>query len=67
MAYYVLQVGSYEGDSTARTQLGWSGEDESTPVAALYAIVKVDTGGASIVDDGYRSREEARAAWPEAL
>ena len=34
---------------------------------ALYAIVSVGSHGAEIVDDGYRSLEEAQQAWPDAL
>ena len=66
MEYYVVAVDSYEGNSSRREQGTWSGDDPLIPARALYAILRVDEVGASIVDDGYHSREEATETWPEA-
>jgi len=32
----------------------------------MYCVISLDENGAEIVDSGYRSEQEARAAWPEA-
>jgi hypothetical protein len=67
--YYILQVDSYTGDDTTRDQHevldeeGWNIQE----ISALYAIVRIARGGASIADDGYRSLAEAQETWPEAL
>jgi len=66
--YYILQVDSYTGDDTTRDQHeildeeGWNMQE----IPALYVIVRVDKDGAEIVDDGYRSIEEAQESWPKA-
>jgi len=66
MEYYVVAIDSYDGDSTRREQFTWSEPDRPFVLKALYAIVRVGESSASLVDDGYRSREEAVEAWPEA-
>ena len=66
MEYYVVAIDSYDGDSTRREQFTWSEPDRTHVLKALYAIVRVEGSSASLVDDGYRSREEAVEAWPEA-
>jgi hypothetical protein len=66
MRYYILAIDSYHGGTTSRDQ---SVFDESTAseAAVLYAVIAIDdSGSACIVDDGYRDRAEAVAAWPEA-
>ena len=60
--HYVLRIESYVGEHSAREQQVRS----DTQAEAVYAIVRVDTEGAEIVDDGYRSRGEAIRAWPQA-
>lgn len=56
----VLKLESYEGEDTFLR----CGNDQQD---YLFAIVAVDgDGAAEIVDNGYRTREEALAAWPEA-
>jgi len=63
--YYILAIDSYEGDTTRRAQS--TGEpDMPREVGSLYAILRIDEGNAEIVDDGYRTRDEALGAWPEA-
>ena len=66
MEYYVVAIDCYDGDSTRREQITWSEPDHPVAVTALYAVLRVDEKGASIVDDGYLSREEVVRAWPEA-
>ena len=66
MDYYIVEIDSYESDTTAREQLSWERSTSPASVGRLFTIVRTDSGGASVVDDGYRSREEAAAAWPEA-
>ena len=34
---------------------------------SLFAIVEISDGGASIVDNWYRTIGEAQSAWPEAI
>ena len=53
---YILAIDAYTGDDTFRHQ----------NAETLFAIVSIDDDGAEIIDDGYRTREEAKAAWPEA-
>ncbi len=55
--HYIVQLVPYEGEDTA---LWVEGGD------TLFCIVTVSEEGAAIVDNGYRSVEEAKAAWPEA-
>jgi hypothetical protein len=66
MEYYILQVDSYDGDTTIREQFNSDAPSEFTNIRALYSIVKITEEGAIIIDDGYRSRGEAKEAWPEA-
>jgi len=64
----ILKIESYQGEGSTRTQernpcgkyAEWEQAEE------LYAIVKVEDGCATIVDDGYHSRDEAEIAWPDA-
>ena len=59
---YIVEIDAFEGSVVSVLVLGSDGE----PLPAHYAIVLVDGQGASIVDSGYRSVAEAKAAWPEA-
>jgi hypothetical protein len=61
---YIVAVDSFEGDVSAILV-----QDESgAPLPAVYCIARRDerTGVLQFVDYGYRSIEEARAAWPDA-
>ena len=58
--YFITKIESYEGEDTFIR----CGDDEHDFV---YVVVSLDgTGSANVVDAGYRSREEAEQAWPEA-
>lgn len=58
--YVVLKVESFEGRDTF-LRCGDDVQDH------LFAVVVLDDSGvAEIIDSGYRTREEALAAWPEA-
>jgi hypothetical protein len=59
---YILELNGFEGSEVSVFIQDADGE----PLSAHYAIVLVDVQGASIVDSGYRSVAEAKAAWPEA-
>lgn len=59
---YIVEVNGFDGSDVSVFIRGADGE----PLSACYAIVLVDVQGASIVDSGYRSVTEAKAAWPEA-
>jgi len=67
MSHYIVAIDSYRGDTTCREQSTWQSIDNVEDVRVLYAVVTVEGSKAEIIDDGYRSREEAAAAWPEAL
>ena len=59
---YIVEINGFEGSEVSVLVQDADGE----PLSAHYAIVLVDVQGASIVDSGYRSVAEAKAAWPEA-
>src|SRR6266436_9461450 len=59
---YIVEIDGFEGSEVSVLIQDADGE----PLSALYAIVLLDVQGASIVDSGYRSIAEAKAAWPEA-
>lgn len=69
---YILRIDSYEGDSTSREQTNSAvgemrAQDcELNKGITLWAVISIEGGNATIVDDGYRSYEEAKAAWWEA-
>jgi hypothetical protein len=69
---YISRIDSYEGDSTSRKQENWAvrnrgaSDFEINDVVALWAVICILNGKAEIVDDGYRSYEEAKAAWGDA-
>ena len=54
---YIVQLVPYEGEDTA---LWVEGGD------TLFCILEVTERGAAVIDQGYRSVEEALDAWPEA-
>ena len=66
---YILRIASLDGNDVSRShheildEDGWNVQE----VDALYAIVCVGSQGAEIIDDGYRTVEEAQRSWPEAL
>jgi hypothetical protein len=59
---YIVEISGFDGSEVSVLIRGVDGET----LPAHYAIVLVDAQGASIVDSGYRSVAEAKAAWPEA-
>jgi len=69
---YILRIDSYEGDSPSRKQENWAVANHRSPDLrlndgiALWAVISILNGKAEIVDDGYRSYEEAKAAWSDA-
>ena len=67
MPHYIVAIESYSGDTSCREQSTWQGERDVSQVGALYAVIYVGDEAAEIVDDGYRTREEAASAWPEAV
>jgi len=60
MGYHIIKIESFEGRDTY-LRCGNDRQDY------LYGIVGITTTGqAEIIDSGYRSFDEAAAAWPEA-
>jgi hypothetical protein len=59
---YIVEISGFDGSEVSLLLQGVEGEASS----ACYAIVLVDGQGASIIDSGYGSVTEAKAAWPEA-
>jgi hypothetical protein len=59
---YIVEINGLEGAEVSILIRGADGE----ALHAHYAVVLVDAQGASIVDSGYRSDADAKAAWPEA-
>jgi hypothetical protein len=61
---YIVAVDSFEGDANSILVR----DDAGAPLPAVYCIARRDerTGVLQFVDYGYRSIEEARAAWPDA-
>jgi hypothetical protein len=54
-----VQLDTFEGEDTACYLLG---------ADPMWIVVSASaTGGAAVVDRGYRSVKEARDAWPEAI
>lgn len=62
---YILEINGFEGTEVSVFVQG-AEDAEGEPLSACYAIVLEDVQGVSIVDSGYRSMTEAKAAWPEA-
>lgn len=59
---YILEIEALDGEE--RTI---SITDRNLEACSVFAVVAIGGDGATIVDNGYRSREEAKAAWPEAI
>lgn len=59
---YIVEINGFEGSEVSV----FIRDADGAPLPAHYAIVLVDAQGASIVDSGYRSVAEAKAALPEA-
>jgi len=57
--YYIVQLDTFEGEDTAFYLLG---------ADPMWIVISASpTGGAAVVDCGYRSVTEAKEAWPEAV
>jgi hypothetical protein len=71
--HYIVEIQAYTGTETeidcfAFPSDGYLGhEREDMHVKNLFCIVQVNPEGAEIVDNGYRTKDEAKAAWPEAI
>jgi hypothetical protein len=59
---YIVEIPQILGDETT-IYLGTNGY----AVKSLFAIVAISGGGASIVDNCYRTIDEAQSAWPDAI
>ena len=59
---YIVEIPQVNGDETT-IYLAANGY----PVKSLFAIVAISDGGASVVDNCYRTIDEAQSAWPEAI
>jgi hypothetical protein len=57
--YLIVELATFEGEDTACYVLG---------ADPMWIVISASSAaGAAIVDCGYRSLEEARQAWPEAI
>ena len=59
---YIVEIPQVLGDETTIYL-----EADGYAVKSLFAIVEISDGGASIVDNCYRTIGEAHRAWPEAI
>ena len=59
---YIIEIPKVLGDETTIYL-----ETNGYAVKSLYAVVEISDGGASIVDNCYRSISEAQGAWPKAI
>lgn len=59
---YIVEIPHIQGDETTVYL-----EANGCAVKSLFAIVEISAGGASIVDNCYRTINEAQSAWPEAI
>jgi hypothetical protein len=59
---YIMELPQVLGDETTIYL-----ETNGNAVKSLFAIVEISDGGASIVDNCYRTIGEAHGAWPEAI
>lgn len=62
MKMYIVEIPQVLGDETTIYL-----EANGSAVESLFAIVEISDGGASIVDNCYRTINEAQNAWPEAI
>ena len=58
---YLLEIEPLDGEERIITVT-----DGNLDPARVWAVVQIGARGAVIVDNGYRSREEAASAWPSA-
>jgi hypothetical protein len=66
MPLYILEIDSFESEETTRLQNVIDGRGLAAEAKYLYAVIAIDSDGAHLVDDGYRSRDEALQVWPDA-
>lgn len=59
---YIIALDAVDGEDTSIFL-----ESEGEAVKQLFAVVCVSGRGANIVDNCYRSLDEVKAAWPEAV
>jgi hypothetical protein len=59
-SYYIVKIESYDGEDTF-IHCGNDTQDY------LYCVAAAGDSGLEIVDNGYRTVEEAADAWPEAI
>lgn len=59
--YFVLKLEGYEGEDTFLR----CGDEKQNHLFSVVVLTK--DGRLSIADNGYRTPEEACAAWPEAI
>ncbi len=59
---YIIEIPQVLGDETMIFL-----EADGDAVKSPFAIVEISDGGASIVDNCYRTVGEAQSAWPEAI
>jgi len=59
---YIVKIPQVLGDETSIYL-----ETDGNTVESLFAIVEISDGGASIVDNCYRTIGEAQSAWPNAI
>lgn len=59
---YIVEIPQVLGDKTTIHL-----ETDSNAVKSIFAVVGISNGGASIVDNCYRTIGEAQSAWPEAI
>jgi hypothetical protein len=58
--HWIVPIDAYEGKDTGITLVG------DRERGRLYAVIETGPRGATLVDNGYRTRSEARRAWPDA-
>lgn len=59
---YIVEIAQVLGDETTIYL-----ETDGNAVKSVFAILEISDGGASIVDNCYRTIGEAQSAWPEAI
>ena len=60
--YYILALESLDGEDCMIYL-----EADGVATEFLFCVVLIGPEGAEIIDSGYRSLNEARSAWPEAV
>ena len=59
---YIVEISRVEGDETSIYL-----DDKDGPVDYLFAIVSIAERGACILDNCYRTIDEAQLMWPNAI